>query len=106
LKNVVADFLSHPSPESTETVVATAAADPVNFEEIAAEQNRYTEMQRLLGGSSLKLAFRQIGAQCLAGDISTGVFRPIVPLKFRKDFFTFSQCCSPREACFPSQCFI
>jgi hypothetical protein len=48
-------------------------------------------MQRLLGGSSFKLAFRQTGAQRLAGDVSTGVFRPIVPGKFRKDFFPFAQ---------------
>jgi hypothetical protein len=39
------------------------------------------------GRTSLKLAFRQTGAQRLAGDISTGTFRPIVPLKFRKDIF-------------------
>jgi hypothetical protein len=64
-----------------------AAEDPVDFEEMAAEQNRCPEMQRLLGGTSLKLAFRQTGAQCLAGDISTSTFHPIVPLKFRKYIF-------------------
>jgi hypothetical protein len=86
LKNVVADFLSRPTPPPfTGTVVA--AADPVDFEEMAAEQNRCPETQRLLGGTSLKLAFRQTGAQRLAGDISTGTFRPIVPLKFRKYIF-------------------
>ncbi len=85
LKNVVADFISRPPPPTTGTVAATAAADPLDFEEMAAEQNRCPEMQRLLGGTSLKLAFRQTGAQRLAGDISTGTFRPIVPLKFRKD---------------------
>ncbi len=78
--------LDHPPP-STGTVAATAAADPVNFEEMAAEQNRCPETQRLLGGTSLKLAFRQTGAQHLAGDISTGTFFPIVPLKFRKGIF-------------------
>jgi hypothetical protein len=54
---------------------------------MAAEQNHCPEMQRLLGGTSLKLAFRQTGTQRLAGDISTGTFRLIVPLKFRKDIF-------------------
>ncbi len=34
-----------------------------------------------------KLALRQIGAQRLAGDVSTGNFYPIVPLKFRKTIF-------------------
>jgi hypothetical protein len=56
----------------------------VDFKAMAAEQNRCTETQRLLGGSSLQLAFRQLGTQCLAGNVSTGVFHPIVPQKFRK----------------------
>jgi hypothetical protein len=32
-------------------------------------------------------AFRQTGAQSLAGEVSTGIFCLIVPLKFRKDIF-------------------
>jgi hypothetical protein len=87
LKNVVADFLSLPLLKSTKTVAAMATADPVDFEEMAVKQNRCVETQRLLGGTSLKLAFRQTATQHLAGNISTGVFRPIVPLKFRKDIF-------------------
>jgi hypothetical protein len=63
------------------------AADPVDFEAMAAEQNSCAETQRLLGGTSLKLAFRQAGAHRLAGDVSTGVFRPIVPEKFRREIF-------------------
>jgi hypothetical protein len=89
LENIVADILSHPSPppvpESPETVAALAAADQVDFEAMVAEQNRSAEMQRLFGGSSLQLAFHQAGTQHLAGDVSTGIFRPIVPKKFRKD---------------------
>jgi hypothetical protein len=86
-------FLSRPLPESTDPVefeemAATTAADPVEFEEMAAKQNCCAKMQRLLGDTSLKLAFRQTGAQCLAGDTSIGAFRPIVPQKFRKDIFT------------------
>ncbi len=87
LKNVVADFLSRPNQTITGSVAATSAAVPMDFEEMAAEQNRCPETQHLLGGTSLKLSFRQIGAQRLAEDISTGTFRPIVPLKFRKNIF-------------------
>jgi hypothetical protein len=78
--------LPHP-PESAETVAASSTADPVDFEAMAAEQNHCAEMQCLLGGSSLQLAFRQAGTQHLAGDVSTGIFCPIVPQKFRKDIF-------------------
>ncbi len=54
---------------------------------MAAKQNCCPETQSLLGVTSHKLAFRQTGAQRLACDISTGTFRPIVPLKFQKDIF-------------------
>jgi hypothetical protein len=63
------------------------ATDPVDYEEMADEQHCCPETQQLLGGTSLKLAFCQTGAQRLAGDVSTGTFRPIVPLKFRKAIF-------------------
>jgi hypothetical protein len=86
LKNVVADFLSHPNQTATESVAATLAADPVNFEEMATEKNRCPETH-LLGGPSLILAFRQTGAQRRVGDVSTCNFRPFVPLKFRKTIF-------------------
>jgi hypothetical protein len=87
LKNVVADFLSCPNKTTAGSVAATSAADQVDLEEMAAKQNRCPETQHLLGGPSLELAFRQTGAQCLAGDVSTGNFRPNVPLKFRKKHF-------------------
>jgi hypothetical protein len=50
-------------------------------------QNRCAETQRLLGGSSLKLAFWLAGVQCLVDDVSTEVFHPIVLAKFRKYIF-------------------
>jgi hypothetical protein len=87
LKNVVADFLSRLTPQATGSVAATTAADPVDFEEMFTKQHCCPEMQCLLSGRSLKLAFRLTGAQHLAGDVSTGTFRRIVPLKFRKAIF-------------------
>jgi hypothetical protein len=87
LKNVLSDILSRPNQTTTGSVAATSATDPVDFEEMAAEQNRCPETQRLLGRTSLKLAFCQTGPQRLAGDVSTGNFCPIVPLKFRKAIF-------------------
>ncbi len=79
LKNVIHNFLSCPPPpppllEPPGAVAATTEADPVDFEAMAAEQNRCAETQHLLGGSSLKIAFQQAGAQCLVGGASTGIF--------------------------------
>ncbi len=79
--------MSRPNQITAGSVTAASAADPVDFEEMAAKQNRCPETQRLLGGTSLKLAFCQTGAQRLAGDVSRGNFRPMVPLKFRKNIF-------------------
>jgi hypothetical protein len=83
LKNVVADFLSRPTQQATGSVAAMTAVDPVYFE----EQHCCPETQRLLGGTSLKLAFRQTGTQCLARDVSTGTFCPIVPSNSEGLFF-------------------
>jgi hypothetical protein len=44
---------------------------------MAAKQNHCPETQRLLGGSSLTVAFCQPGVECLVSDVSTGVFRPV-----------------------------
>jgi hypothetical protein len=63
-----------------------SAADQVDFEEMAVEQNCCLETQRLLGSTSLKLAFRQTGAQRLAGDVSTGNFSQLSPLNSEKPF--------------------
>jgi hypothetical protein len=81
LKNVMDDFLSCPNQTTTGSVAAASAADPVDFEQMAAEQNRCPETQRLLGGTSLKLAFRQTGTQRLAGDVSTGNCSPQIQKK-------------------------
>jgi hypothetical protein len=62
LKIVIADFLSSPNQTTTGSAADTSEADPMDFEEMAAEQNRCPETQRLLGGTSLKLALRQTGA--------------------------------------------
>jgi hypothetical protein len=87
LKNVIADFLSRPNQTTTGSVAAMSAADPVDFGEMAAKQNHCPETQHLLSGTLLKLAFHQTGTQRLAGDISTGNFCPMAPLKFRKNHF-------------------
>jgi hypothetical protein len=90
LKNVVADFLSRPPQQTTGSVAATTAADPVDFEEMAAEQHCCPETQCLLCCTSLKLAFCQTGTQRQAGDVSTGTFHPIVPLNSEKPFLIIS----------------
>jgi hypothetical protein len=45
LKFVVADFLSRPNQTTAGLVATTSTADPVDFEEMAAKQNRCPETQ-------------------------------------------------------------
>jgi hypothetical protein len=79
---------------------------PVDFAEMTTEQNGCPETQRLLGSSSLIIAFQQAGAHCLVGDVSTGIFCPVAHAKFRKDFFSFAQYLTPREVGLPTSCVI
>jgi hypothetical protein len=82
------NFWPPPPPLPTGDVITTAAAaTPIEFEVITAEQNCCLETQHLLVSSSLTIAFRQAGIQRLVGDVSTGVFCPMVPEKLRKDIF-------------------
>jgi hypothetical protein len=76
--------------EPSGTVAATAEADPADFEAMATEQNCCAETQRLLGGSSLKVAFQQAGAQHLVSDVSIGVFIPSPQQNSEKKFFAFA----------------
>jgi hypothetical protein len=57
LKNIVADFLSCPAPQATGSVTATMAADPVDFEEMAAEQHRCPETQRIARRHTPQISF-------------------------------------------------
>jgi hypothetical protein len=63
-------------------------------------------MQRFLISSSLSIDFQQAGAHCLLADVSIVIFQLVVPVKLRKDIFSFAQYLTLREACLPSSCFI
>jgi hypothetical protein len=71
LQNVVADFLSRPSPlpKPTGDVATTAVTMPIDFAQMAAKQNLCPEIQRLLGGSSLTIPFQQAGIHHLVGKV-------------------------------------
>jgi hypothetical protein len=92
-----------PPTELSGTVSIMTVTDSVDFKAMATEQNHCEESQRLLSGSSLKIVFWEVGAQRLVGDFSTGIFRPVVPEKFRKDLFLkLAQYFTPREARLPA----
>jgi hypothetical protein len=66
----------------------SAETDPIDFQDMAAKQATCPEIQRLItGGSSLKINFQVYQDPRLAGDSSTGLWRPLVPLKHRRAVF-------------------
>ncbi len=88
LVNVVADFLSRPYQTTTGSVAATSAADLVDFEEMAAEQNPLPRNTALAWRHIAQIGFPPDRRSTLnAGDVSTGNFHPVVSLKFRKKMF-------------------
>jgi hypothetical protein len=72
-----------PLPQSAGSVTA-ATADPMDYEEMASKQNRCAETQPLLP----QIGFSPDRCPMPGCDVSTGDFRPVVPLKFRKDLFS------------------
>jgi hypothetical protein len=91
---VVADALSRP-PEPTAAAADHAAAaattmesNPIGFQEMATEHKNCVETQKLISGpTALTISFQTVGGHRLAGDTSTGVWRPLVPLSHRRAIF-------------------
>jgi cleavage and polyadenylation specificity factor subunit 1 len=96
--NVVADALSRPDPTppptprvppaATAAVVDPAAQpSPVDFEEMAREQVACPEVGSMKASSTLQLRHFPQGDYQLFGDVSTGKFRPLVPVTLRRRVF-------------------
>ena len=87
---MVADTLSRPPPPSGAAHAAAAAVenDPLDFQEMAQEQLNCAETQQLFAGpTALQISFQVVGEHRLAGDTSTGTWRPLVPSKQQKAVF-------------------
>jgi hypothetical protein len=54
---------------------------------MVAEQDCCIESPRLLGRTSLTIAFHKKATSNLVGDVSTGVFRPVVPKRIIQEQF-------------------
>jgi cleavage and polyadenylation specificity factor subunit 1 len=91
-KNVVADALSRPSPIVSSIVSAVAPASlpvlPISYEEMAESQKSCLSVAEMQKSSSLKVVFVSLSPSLsLWGDVSQSVFRPLVPVDFRRLVF-------------------
>jgi hypothetical protein len=67
------------------TAATTIENNPIDFQEMATEQKNCAETQKLISGpTALTISFQTVGSHKLAGNTSTGVWRPLVPLGHRR----------------------
>jgi cleavage and polyadenylation specificity factor subunit 1 len=99
-ENVVADALSRPPPSvaveglpvlsvpplilpSPPPPAAAADAQAVDFIELSFAQLSCPDVQAMLVSPSLSVVSKKVGVAEVLGDVSTGVFRPLLPARFR-----------------------
>jgi hypothetical protein len=63
------------------------AVSPLDYSAMAAAQLSCPGVAALRAGSSLTIVTRDVEGQPLLGDISTGTFRPLVPVQYRQVIF-------------------
>jgi hypothetical protein len=68
-------------------LAAIADAQPINFAAMAAAQRSCTEVAEMRNSTTLQITTQAVGDKPLLGDVSTGVFRPLVPIQHREAVF-------------------
>ncbi len=114
-ENVVADTLSRPPPTAAKPlppsqrpspalaaedwpeeglatpeqpiVAAIADAQPVDFSAMAAAQRACPEVAEMMDSTTQQITTQAVCDETLLGDVSTGVFRPLVPIQHREAVF-------------------
>jgi hypothetical protein len=77
--------LTPPSEPPRQTASPDPAADvqPIDFTELAFAQPSCPDVQAMLVSPSLSVVSKKVGAVEVLGDVSTGIFRPLLPARFR-----------------------
>jgi hypothetical protein len=78
--------LSIPPPSDTPLTpppAVAADAQPIDFTELAFAQPSCPDVQAMLVSPSLSVVSKKVGSAEVLGDVSTGVFRPLLPARFR-----------------------
>jgi hypothetical protein len=81
-----AEVLSIPPPSEpplTPPPAVAADAQPIDFTELAFAQPSCPDVQAMLASPSLSVVSKKFGTVEVLGDVSTGVFRPLLPARFR-----------------------
>ena len=94
LSNVITYALSRPRdtpvcqvPADTSPSACFSTTAALDFTLMAAAQLTCPGVAALCASTSLRLTNQHVDGQLLLGDVSTGIFRPVVPLSFRQQVF-------------------
>jgi hypothetical protein len=68
-------------------LAAIADAQQVDFSAMAAVQRACLEVAEMMNSSTLQITTQAVGHETLLGDVSTGVFRPLVLIQHREAVF-------------------
>jgi hypothetical protein len=68
-------------------LAAIAEAQTVDFSAMAAVQRSCPEVVEMMNSTTLQITTQAVGDASLLGDVSTGVFRPLVPIQCREEVF-------------------
>jgi hypothetical protein len=68
-------------------LAAIAETQPVDFSAMAPAQCSCPEVAEMMNSTTLQITTQAIGDDSVLGDVSTGVFRPLVPIQHREVVF-------------------
>ena len=68
-------------------LAAIAYAQLIDFSAMAAAQRDCPEVAEMINSTTLQITTQAVGGKTLLGDVSTGVFRPLVPIQHREAVF-------------------
>ncbi len=74
------------SPEQP-ILAAITDAQPVDFSAMASAQRSCPEVAEMINSTTLQITTQAVDDETRLGDISTGVFRPLVPIQHREAVF-------------------
>jgi hypothetical protein len=88
--NVVADTLSRPAAAASGTArvwAAIADRSPLDLKDMALRQILCPQVKALCSSPGLCIITHKVGDLDLIGDLSTGIFRPLVPTDLQRKIF-------------------
>jgi hypothetical protein len=66
-------------------LAAITDAQPIGFSAMAAAQRSCPEVAEMMNSTTLQITTQVVGDETLLGDVSTGFFRPLIPIQHKDE---------------------